>query len=264
MAKMTHRININVADIRNRPKFKSERTTQALYNEPVEVLKDGDDYCHIKLHDGYKGYIKKLFLSKIDDNSELNYMVRATLTPAYSSPDKNSRVMTVLPFAAELTARPENDIFVSVNSPRYGLVFVKCSDLILSSEKPQLTRKNVPQLLEIANRFMGAPYLWGGRSYFGVDCSGFVNVLLKYFGLPYPRKTKDQIHFGQKVPFGEAEPGDLLFFRIHVGIALSKTEYIHSSLSQGGVHINALDPDSKWYLRYRDLTLKGIRRFTIE
>ena len=89
-------------------------------------------------------------------------------------------------------------------------------------------------------------------------------ILLKYFGIKIPRKTKDQSKFGRPVPYGEIEVGDLLFFRIHVGIAINRTDYIHASLSQGGVHINTLDPKAKGYLRYRDLSLRTIRRFTVD
>ncbi|HBC45623.1 MAG TPA: hypothetical protein DCZ43_01110 [candidate division Zixibacteria bacterium] len=259
-----YRININAADIRSKPKFKSERITQALYNEPVEVLKIGDDYHYVKLHDGYKGYVKKLFLSKEGANGDGFYIIKSPLTPAYSAPDKHSPILTMLPFAAEIKVHPQNDLFMASHSPRYGDIFLKSSDLIPIANRPRLTKETVPEMLELSRRFMGVPYLWGGRTYFGVDCSGFVNVILKYFGITIPRKTKDQVKFGKKVPYGDIEVGDLLFFRIHVGIALNKTDYIHSSLSQGGVHINTLDPNQKGYLKFRDLSLRAVRRFTAD
>jgi gamma-D-glutamyl-L-lysine dipeptidyl-peptidase len=264
MIEELRKININVADIRSKPRFKSERITQALYAEPVEVLKKGDDYYYVKLQDGYKGYVKKLFLSKDDGEDGQSFIIKSPLAPAYSIPDEHSPILTMLPFAAEIKVQSENDHFVAAHSHRYGDIFLKSSDLLPTSERPRLTKENIPSMLKIARSFMGVPYLWGGRSYFGVDCSGYVNVILKYFGLMMPRKTKDQVKFGKKVPYGEIEVGDLLFFRIHVGIALNKTDYIHSSLSQGGVHINSLDPESKGYLRFRDLSLRAVRRFTAD
>ncbi len=264
MQNFTHRININVADIRNKPKFKSERITQALYNEPVQILSDGADYCRVKLHDGCKGYVKKLFLSESGGDAGESYIVRSPLASAYLAPDPNSQMVTVLPFASEIKARPENDDFMASHSPRYGDIYLSSSALMPACDRPCLSRETVPEMIEIARRFMGVPYLWGGRSFFGVDCSGFVNIILKYFGLTLPRKTKDQVKFGKKLPYGDIEVGDLLFFRIHVGIALNKTDYIHSSLSQGGVHINTLDPNQKGYLRFRDLSLRAVRRFTTD
>jgi gamma-D-glutamyl-L-lysine dipeptidyl-peptidase len=264
MAKASHRININVADIRIKPKFKSERVTQALYNEPIELLKDGDDYCRIRLYDGFEGFVKKLFISENGPESGADYIIKVPLTPAYTRTDLQAPVITLLPFASLLRVTPHTDGFMSSHSPRYGDIYVKCADLIPSSEMPSLTKENVPILLDIAHQFMGVPYLWGGRSYFGVDCSGYVAILLKYIGIKIPRKTKDQAKFGRQVPYGEIEVGDLLFFRIHVGIALNRTDYIHASLSQGGVHINTLDPNAKGYLRYRDLSLRAVRRFTVD
>ncbi len=261
MPDTVYRININVADIRSKPKFKSERITQALYNERVTVLKKGDDYCHVKLHDGYKGYVKKLFLSKIGTEDGNDHIISSPIAPAFVSPDENSPIVTMLPFAAELKSRPENDGFVASHSPRCGDIYLRCSDLIPADGRPRLTKETIPQMLEMARRFIGVPYLWGGRSYFGFDCSGFINVIFKFFGLMMPRKTKDQVKFGRKVPYGEIETGDLLFFRAHAGIALNRTDYIHSSLSQGGVHINTLDPNRAGYLRYRDLGLRAVRRF---
>ncbi len=264
MIEEMRKININVADIRNKPRFKSERITQALYNESVEILKRGEDYYHVKLQDGYKGYVKKLFLSKDDAESGQNFIIKSPLAAVYAKPDEHSSVLTMLPFAAELKAQSENEHFMSAHSHRYGDIFIKSPDLLPIAKRPRLTKENIPLMLDIARQFMGVPYLWGGRSYFGVDCSGYVNVILKYFGIMMPRKTKDQVKFGKKVPYGEIEVGDLLFFRIHVGIALNKTDYIHSSLSQGGVHINSLDPESNKYLRFRDLSLRAVRRFTTD
>jgi cell wall-associated NlpC family hydrolase len=261
MLNVTHRININVADIRGKPKFKSERITQALYNEPIEILKKGDDYYQVKLHDGYRGYVKKLFISENDMGDGADYIISSPLAPAFAVPEENSPIVTILPFTAELIARGVNNNYMATLSPRYGDIYLRSSDLIPTVERPRLTRATVPQMLEIARQFIGVPYLWGGRSYFGADCSGFINVILGYFDLMMPRKTKDQVKFGRKVPYGEAEMGDLLFFRAHVGIALNRTDFIHCSLSQGGVHINSLDPHRPGYLRHRDLGLRAVRRF---
>jgi cell wall-associated NlpC family hydrolase len=257
---MSHRININIADVRDKGKFKSERTTQALYNENVEVLRSGDSYTKVKLYDGYVGYINKFFISEKPDDSGESFTIWATLTPAYSKPTPDSPVITLLPFAADIMAVANNGDFVVIESPRYGQLFLKREDLIPSDKTPKLTAALIPDLLNCAMRFMGVPYLWGGKSFFGLDCSGFVQVVYKYYGVKLPRDSKDQMKHGRKVFRDEIKPGDLIFFKKHVGIAISNFEYLHSSLSQGGVHINNLDPRKKGYIKFRDLTVRGIRR----
>lgn len=258
--KATHQININVADVRLKGKFKSERRTQALYNEPVELLKTGTKYAKVRLYDDYEGHVSKLFISELKPQIGDEYVISSVLTPAYTRPDSQSLIVTQLPFAAEIRGEKVSDDFLQSKSSRYGDIFLKISDLTPDDKMPRLTKDNIPHLLEITHRFIGVPYLWGGRSYFGVDCSGFVQVILKYFGAQISRKTKDQKKFGMKITKGDIEPGDLLFFKIHVGIALNSHDYIHSSLTQGGVHINTLDNSKQGYLKYRDETLRAIRR----
>ena len=258
--KPTHIINMNVVDVRIKGKFKSERRTQALYNEPVELLKTGSKYAKVRLYDDYEGHVSKLFITEMKPPVGDEYVISSILTAAFSRPDTKSLFYTQLPFAAEINGEKVNDEFLQVKSPRYGDIFLKLSDLTPADKTPRLNKENIPLLLEIANRFIGVPYLWGGRSYFGVDCSGFVHVLLKYFGAQISRKTKDQRNFGMKITKGDILPGDLLFFKVHVGIALNSHDYIHSSLTQGGVHINTLDQTKQGYLKYRDETLRAIRR----
>jgi gamma-D-glutamyl-L-lysine dipeptidyl-peptidase len=258
---MVARININVADVREKGRFKSERMTQALFNEEIEIIREGDKYTKVKLSDGYIGHINRLFITHEDAGIGDDYVIWATLTPAYSKPDTKSPIFTLLPFAAQLKAIDYKDDFAVVNSIRYGKIYIKKEDLIPADKTPKLTIKLIPDMIECALRFMGVPYLWGGKSFFGLDCSGFTQVVYKYYGINIPRDSKDQAKKGRPVNRDEIQPGDLLFFKKHVGIAISNTDYLHSSLSQGGVHINNLEPHKKGYIKFRDHTLRAVRRY---
>ena len=122
-------------------------------------------------------------------------------------------------------------------------------------------------LLEIAYRYIGAPYLWGGRSPFGIDCSGFVQIVFKMMGLMLPRDASQQVNHGVTINFvSEAKIGDLAFFGneegdlTHVGIVTEDEHIIHAS---GKVRIDKLDHQGIFNSETKQYThkLRLIKRF---
>ncbi len=255
-----YRVNLNVADIRLRPRFKSERITQALFNEPLELLERLDNYSHVRLYDRYQGYINNNFYDDYPDFTGNTYVISAALAPIFDQPDSNSPILARLPFSAAICAERHSELYLKSRSSRYGDYYIRSADIIPRENIPRLNLANISILIDNAMRFISVPYLWGGKSFFGFDCSGFVQVLYAFYGYELPRDSKDQAQKGIEIDRDNIQPGDLLLFNKHVALAISDTDFIHSSLSRGGVAINSLDKKSKWYLKNRDFGLRAIRR----
>ena len=257
---MIGKININVADIRAEPRFQSERISQALFNEIAEILDKKDDYVYVKTGDGYEGWIAGQFLSEHQEGpGEKSYLVISNLASGYLAPDISSKRIVSIPYGCRLLGKFEGD-YLGIQSERYGVFFIGAKDLLNIDESERALSLNKDTLLNEAEKFLGAPYLWGGRSFFGIDCSGFVQTIARRFGVELPRDTKDQISCGKEINRDNITLGDLLFFPRHVALAISRTEYIHSSTSNGGVAFNSLDTQDKLYNRYLDESFKTARR----
>jgi hypothetical protein len=257
---MIRRVNINIVDIRAEPKFRSERTSQALYNEIVEILDEKDGYYKAKSRDGHAGWIATQFTSSYnDDKSDNKYLVISNLTPGLADPDIDSVRLVYLPYGCKLNGEKTDD-FLGITDERYGKIFVSFDDILTIPEPIKPHRPERDHLIKEAEKFLSAPYLWGGRSFFGIDCSGFVQAILRRFGWELPRDTKDQINSGMEIARESIKYGDLLFFPGHVAMAVSESEFIHSSLGNGGVAYNSFDDNNPRYHEYLDREFKAARR----
>lgn len=119
----------------------------------------------------------------------------------------------------------------------------------------RIQRSQVSQKLQAAyNEWVGTPYLLGGQSKSGIDCSAFTQIVLReYFGRQIPRHTRDQLQEGRGVRRNSEQPGDLIFFRtaggvLHVGIAMGRGDFLHASVSSGVMISNT--GEQYWSARY--------------
>ena len=205
--------SVSVSPIRAEVSEKSEMTSQILYGETCEIIKTEGLYSKIKMDfDGYEGWVNSSVLKK--ENSEISKNLVTQNYGVFDLPEGRN----LISLGSEVAFETEN--FVDNNNIRESLV-------------------------GSAKKFINVPYLWGGRSYFGIDCSALVQLVYKIHGIALPRDADKQAELGEARDFvEESEPGDLAFFEdetgfiSHVGLVLSPFELIHAS---GKVRIDSLD-----------------------
>ncbi len=225
--------NLAIIPLRADSNDRSEIVSQVLFGEHFEVLESLKQWAKIKLqYDGYEGWIdSKQFqpISKEQYNqlSEDAVILNSDLVEYITS--RNNLLMPI-PLGASLSFLNHQDINIS------GFDF---EGMKISGVKPK------SNLINTAFMYLNAPYLWGGKTPFGIDCSGFTQMVYKLNGYRLLRDASQQAAEGEALSFiEESEPGDLAFFDneegkiIHVGIIMDDNYIIHSS---GKVRIDRLD-----------------------
>lgn len=228
---------VSVLPLRKDASDKSEMVSQVLFGECMEVLKIDKQWLHVKcLWDGYTGWIDEKQVQPITqkyyDQLKLNSnTVSSDISSAIIREDIGFPILigSSLPFFDGLCCKVEKDKYIFNGS------VIHTTDI-----------KDFENAVEkIALKFLHSPYLWGGRSPFGIDCSGYTQIVFKILGLSLSRDAYQQIDHGKNVDFVEtSRVGDLAFFAnkegkiIHVGIILRNQQIIHAS---GYVRIDKLD-----------------------
>jgi len=230
--------HLSVVPCRKEPAGTSEMVTQLLFGEHYTVLEDREDWLRILIaYDQYECWISSKQHFPIEETTfkllQLQHPVlNAELVHVIANND-NHRILPLtigatLPGYIDRQLKIENETFSFDGQVAY-------TD----------ARKTAKDLIETAYLFLNAPFLWGGKSPFGIDCSGFTQLLYKLNGYKLPRDAYQQVELGFPLSFvEEAEPGDLAFFDneegriIHVGMVLDNQQIIHAS---GCVRIDKLD-----------------------
>jgi len=242
--------HLSVVPCRAEASDKSEQVTQLLLGELVKVYeKKNKSWYRVKtVHDNYECYMDEnqfLFISQreFETLSKSKPPVVSDLIQGLSH-SNSGEIITVL-FGSNLPHLREHNIILGSDQWKYdgGIQLI---DKIKPKEK----------IAENALLFLNAPYQWGGRSPFGIDCSGFVQLVYKLNGILLPRDASQQATKGQALSFiEEAEEGDLAFFDneegliTHVGIILANNRIIHAS---GCVRIDRLDHQGIYQEEKRD------------
>ena len=234
-------VNIPVADLRREPIFQSERVSQALFNTPVETGEEQENYISAILPGGYTGWVQKnhLLYPVSKSFSGKHPKVNAPFLPVFAADRK--RKISCLTFNTAVRVFRQSGSWVSVGSNERVFGWVKKVGLI----DPAAIRFSIGDLIKKGMEFFGTPYLWGGISSYGFDCSGFLFTLFDFFGKKIPRDTSQQIKIGEEIPFEKAQAGDFLFFHGHVAIYYGQNKILHANLRGGVATLDSIRKSDK-------------------
>lgn len=256
------KVSANLLDLWTEPKYNSERASQLLFGEPVKVHEESESFFKVEQTDGYTGWADQRFLIECSstDFSEFNRLCNFVVKAA-QAPLSGQKFPTVPPhflyYGSRIKGKPGPNGKVAITLPTGEKAYLKPQNLKPINRKEAVTGQ---KLVKEAQKWLGVPYLWGGLTPAGFDCSGFVKQVFAQFNIFLPRDTKDQITSGREVARDSIKIGDLVFFKRHVGIAMTKSKIIHCSLGSAGTRIQSIDRGEPDYRNDLDQNYATTRR----
>ncbi len=266
-------VAVPLADVRRDPGTQSELVTQALLGTPVQRMaeKPGDAWVYVRLPD-YEGWMERTALAvEAATAPAADQYVRVTPSTAPlqimgTSAPAESWTVYAGTLLHRLETEPGGQVRVALPDGRQGTIAATALAPLREQDGPQGAW---PAILATAREFLTTPYLWGGMSRQGIDCSGFVQIVYRVHGYGMPRDADQQFNtLPQAVEYGAWQPGDLLFFGkgpaaiTHVGMYIGNSQVIHAS-GKGpvpSVQIQSLDPTALDYAERLVTTYVGARR----
>ena len=241
------RNNQAVINVYNKKNKNSQLVTQLLYGESFKIIKKNNKWIKIKNDlDGYKGFIEKKNFSNKQKNTHKVCNVSATL---YSNP--GIKIKKKLSFGSRILVNVKKKNFY-----KFDNFWIKKEDLKVIKYKRKDIFKNI-------KKFSGIKYKWGGKPYSGIDCSGLAQSFFNFNTKFCPRDTKDQIkYFKKKIKLKNIRKNDLIFWRGHVAIALSKWKLIHAYGPLKKIVVMPINKAIDRIYKTANLKVVGIRKVT--
>ena len=207
--------NLPIVNLYKKNSLKSGIDTQLLYGDIFKVIKKHNGWRKIRIkEDGYVGYVKS---GKFSEPIKPNFKVCVLKARLFGGPSSKKKLKKFLPYNSRVKIIGKNGKF-----GKFGKYWIKISDLKKINFKYRNIFKNV-------KLFKNTKYLWGGKSYKGIDCSALVQVFFNHNNRYCPRDSKDQEkYFKKKIKLKNIRKNDMVFWKGHVAIALSKNNLIHA------------------------------------
>ena len=204
----------NFSNIYKKPSTQSEVSSQIIYGEKFKILSKNKNWIRIKVRfDNYVGYIKN---SKYTKKFNPKYKVSDLKARIFKKPGK--RTNGWLPFGSKLSVVQENKNYIKIEKNKW-----------IKKINIKNIGYNEGNFIKIFKKFLNVKYVWGGKTYKGIDCSALLQIFFYYNNLFYPRDTRDQIKYSkkkfQKVKF---KKGNIIFWKGHVAICLNSRKLIHA------------------------------------
>lgn len=276
-------VNVSVCNIRSKKGHSQELTTQALLGTPIKILDKEDSWFKIQTPDGYIAWLDEGGFTWMDEDAYKEWIGASKVMYlndfgfSYDQPNSKSTRVSDLTSGNLLKTIGTQKGFIQVQYPDQRIAFIPEKEVINYDTWLATRSPNADNIIATAKTFLGRPYVWGGTSGKGVDCSGFTKMVFYLNGIQIARDASQQVHSGVEINagnnFDNLKAGDLLFFgraatpekkeRIsHVGIYLGNGEFIHSS-GDAGVKIESLFSDASNYADNRRKTFIRAKRMLI-
>lgn len=245
------RVVAEVADLKRRPRHDAPVDTQLLHGETVRVFEEEEGWAWLQAEgDGYVGYLPESALGPAEPPATHRVVVNRTFV--YPAPDMKQPVAAALPLDARVAPVGTDGLYVRLWDG--GFVF--------GAHLAPLGQP-APDFVAVAEQLSGAPYLWGGKSAGGIDCSGLVQLASAVAGRALPRDTDLQERDAalEPVDAGALRRGDLVFWKGHVGVMRDAERLLHANGYHMLVMTEPLENAKERIARTSGLSIAGIRRF---
>ena len=274
-------VNNSVANFRSNPRHSAELATQYLLGTGLKILKKNNDFYLAQGPDGYISWIDHGGVVLMNDRdysvwSQSGKIIYSeSVGSVYQYKDNDAEILSDIVLGAQLKLLNIGKNYYEVEYPDKRIGHIKINEAKVYREWIQNVEPSGELIEQYAREFLGSPYLWGGTSSKGMDCSGFTKTVYLMNGFVIPRDASQQINAGLDIDkdlnLKDLEKGDLMFFgtkattgkkqRVsHVGIWLGndKGEFIHSA-SQ--VRLSSINPSSEYYDEFNTNRYLGSRRY---